>query len=110
MGMRPISAIVPCIFLLTACSQQDGHQHPQLKTGEQLYMRHCASCHRGAGGGAFLEGVPPVKDSSMTYRQMTDHIRGVGRAEGSRMPKFSTMSKAEAGLITLYVRSKLHKQ
>lgn len=46
----------------------------------------------------------------MTYRQMTDHIRRVGRAEGSCMSEFSTMSKPEAGLITLYARSRLHER
>ena len=105
--MRLVSVTALCAFLLVACSQEDDHGHPQLKTGKQLYMHHCASCHQGAGEGAFVQGVPPVRDTSMTYQQMVDHIRGHGRAEGSRMPEFATMSKAEAEAIAIYIRNKL---
>jgi mono/diheme cytochrome c family protein len=105
--MRPISPAVVCAVLLIACSQEDHHGHPQLKTGQQLYVHHCAPCHQVAGGGTFLQGVPPVKDTSMSYRQMTDHIRGADRADGSRMPEFSTMPRAEAGRIARYIRAGL---
>jgi len=105
--LRPISAIVVSALLLVACGQGDDHRHPMLKTGKQLYEHHCASCHRDAGEGTFVRGVPAVKDTSMTYRQMADHVRGHGRARDTRMPEFSTMSKAEAQAIAVYIRGKL---
>ncbi len=105
--MRLIFVTALGVFVLVACSRDDDHRHPQLKTGKQLYVHHCASCHQDAGDGAFVQGVPPLKDTSMTYRQMTDHIRGHGRADDSRMPEFSTMSQKEAEAIAVYIRNSL---
>lgn len=105
--MRLILVTALLALLAVACGGDDEHRHPQLKTGKQLYMHHCASCHQNAGGGAFMRGIPPVKDTSMTYREMTDHVRGRNRIEGSRMPAFATMPKAEAEAISIYIRNKL---
>lgn len=108
--MRPIHVAILSASLLAACGQPDDHEHPQLTTGRQLYLHHCAPCHRDEGTGSFPRGVPGLKDMSMTYRQMTDHIRGKGRAPASRMPEFSTMPKAEAEAIAVYIRSRLRSK
>ena len=105
--MRLISVTVLSALLLVACSRDDDHRHPQLTTGKQLYLHHCASCHQDTGDGTFMQGVPAVKDTLMTYRQMTDHIRGHGRDKDSRMPEFSTMSQREAEAIAVYIRNTL---
>lgn len=90
-----------------ACGGDDEHLHPHLKTGKQLYMHHCASCHQDVGDGAFLQGILPMKDTSMTYRKMTDHVRGRSRVEGSRMPAFATMPAAGTKAISIYLCNKL---
>jgi mono/diheme cytochrome c family protein len=93
--------------LAAACSGPDDHDHPDHTTGEQLYQLHCAGCHQGDGDGAFLKGVPPVRYTQMSYREMVDYIRGHGRSGDSRMPQFTTMSRNEAQTIAIYVRQKL---
>jgi len=105
--MRLIFVTALSVFVLVACSRDDDHRHPQLKTGRQLYQHHCASCHLDAGDRTFVKGIPAVKDTSMTYRQMTDHIRGHGRAGDSLMPEFSSMSQKEAEAIAIYIRNSL---
>ena len=92
---------------MTACDRVDHHDHPQLKTGEQFYDYHCASCHRGSGEGAIMEGVPAVKYTSMKIRDIVEHIRGHGRADDTRMPTFSDMSVYEAERIAVYIRLEL---
>ena len=94
--------------LWSGCAGPDDHDHPRLQTGEQLYLHHCGACHQGGGDGVFMRGVPPVRYTSLTYRQLVDHIRGYSRRQGSRMPVFSTMPKAEAEKIALYIRRKLN--
>lgn len=106
--MRLLPTVLCGATLLTACSGQDDHDHAQLKGGRQLYDYHCAPCHQISGEGAFLRGVPPVKFTTMTYQQLVDYIRGHGRAEGSQMPRFSTMPKAEAEAIAVYIRGQLN--
>ena len=106
--MRLSTVTLVCTGVLFACSRSDDHDHPQLKSGEQLYNHHCAACHQDSGAGAFLKGVPPVRYTTMTYRQMVHYIQGHGRAEDSRMPTFSAMPKHEAEAIAIYVRRQLN--
>lgn len=94
------------VILVSACGGSD-HEHTKSMTGEQLFEYHCAGCHQEAGEGAFLRGVPPVKYTKLTYKQLVDQIRGHNRREGSRMPKFETMQRAEAEKIAIYIRRKL---
>lgn len=90
--------------VLTACDQSDVHDHPELRTGEQLYNHYCAGCHQGSGDGAFLDGIPAVKYTPMKIRDIVDQIRGHRRTDDSSMPRFSAMSRHEAVRIAVYVR------
>ena len=101
-----VTALV-CAAALAACSGTDDHVHPQLVDGEQLYDFHCAGCHRGEGEGIFLLGVPPLKYTTLSYRELVSRIRGHAREPGSRMPRFTTMPKAEAEAIAIYLRRRL---
>ena len=105
--MRQALAGILCMLMLVGCEQADVHDHPQLKTGEQLYNHHCASCHQRSGDGAFLGGIPAVKYTPMKIHEIVDHIRGHGRAEDTRMPRFSDMSVHEAERIAVYIRTQL---
>lgn len=96
-----------CLAGLAACEDAAQHSHPGLVTGEQLYGAHCAGCHRDTGDGSFLKGVPPVRYTAMSYRQMVAYIQGHRRSDGSRMPEFVDMPRAEAEKIAIYVRRQL---
>ncbi|MCB1772563.1 MAG: cytochrome c [Gammaproteobacteria bacterium] len=104
-GLR-FPATVFAVFLLAGCGE-DGHDHPEISTGRELFEYHCGECHQETGEGAFLRGIPPVVYTTMTYRQLVAYIRGHGRAEDTRMPAYSSMPKAEAEKIAIYVRRKL---
>ena len=95
------------MLILMGCEQADVHRHPQLKTGEQLYNHHCAACHQRSGDGAFLDGIPAVTYTPMKIHEIVDHIRGHGRSDDSRMPRFSSMSTHEAERIAVYIRLEL---
>lgn len=105
--MRQVLTGIVCMLLITGCERADVHDHPQLKTGEQFYNHHCASCHMRSGDGAFLKGVPAVKYTSMKIREIVELIRGHARAEDTRMPVFSEMSEHEAERIAVYMRLEL---
>ena len=105
--MRQALTGVACVLILAGCDRADVHDHPQLKTGEQFYNHHCASCHKLSGDGAFLQGVPAVRYTSMKIREIVEHIRGHGRAGDARMPQFSDMSVHEAERIAVYIRTEL---
>jgi mono/diheme cytochrome c family protein len=106
--MRLFTVTLMCAGVLFACGRHDDHDHSQLKSGADLYNHHCAACHQGSGDGTFLKGVPPVRYTTMTYRQMVHYIQGHGRAGDSRMPTFSAMPKHEAEAIAIYVRRQLN--
>ncbi len=95
------------MLIVSACDQGGAHDHPQLKTGEQFYNHHCAACHQRSGEGAFLDGIPAVKYTTMRIGQIVDHIYGHGRIDDTQMPVFSEMSYHEAERIAVYVRLQL---
>lgn len=104
-----LSAIRLCLVLLGsglvgACGKDPAPPH--LKTGEQLYDHYCAECHQGSGDGTFLKGVPPLRYTSLTYRELAHLILGHNRPSDSSMPEFEiTQQQAEA--IAIHVRRKL---
>jgi len=105
--VRQVLAGIMGALILTGCDRVDVHDHPQLKTGEEFYDHHCASCHNRTGGGAFLDGIPAVKYTPMKISEIVDHIRGHGRDGASRMPQFSDMSVYEAERIAVFIRLEL---
>lgn len=90
--------------LVAACGEEPAP--PQAKTGDQLYNYHCAECHLGNGDGTFLKGVPPVRYTRLTYRELVSLILGHSRSNDSRMPDFE-ISKQQAEAIAIYVRRRL---
>ena len=95
---------IACLLVFSGCDQGGVHDHPRLKTGEQFYDLHCAACHQRSGEGAFLQGIPAVKYTTMKIDELVGHIRGHGRIEDTQMPVFSDMSIHEAERIAVYVR------
>ena len=87
--------------LLAACG---GPDPVGLERGEDLYRALCADCHRGAGDGNFLKGVPPIRYTSLDYRELVELIQGHGREQDSRMPVFADLPRAKAEAVAVYVR------
>ncbi len=95
----------PIITLaLTACnSGGDLHDHPNLKTGKQLFEFHCASCHSKDGHGQFLKAIPSNRDTKLSIQQIVTHIRKNKTGEKRTMPLFAKMGSDEARKIALYL-------
>ena len=104
-----MSAIRLCLILvgsglIGACGKEAAPPH--VTNGEQLYNYYCAECHRGRGDGTFLKGVPPVRYTSLTYRELVQLILGHNRPDDSRMPEFE-ISQQQAEAIAIYIRQEL---
>lgn len=89
-------------LILAGCSA-DEHDHPQLKTGKQLYDYHCAGCHREDGSGLFLKGVPANRDTDLSAWQIMHKVKE-GEEGDTRMPVFARMPEQEATRIALYLK------
>jgi len=88
-------------MVVTACSESgldDNHDHPELKTGKQLFDFHCSVCHGVSGKGKFIEGIPA---NALTKKNRMQIIQKIQSGDGtkSKMPVFKTMSKDEANRI-----------
>lgn len=97
-------ALMGVTALLSGCSDDDSHNHPELKTGKQLFEHHCAGCHHSAGNGNFLAGVPANKGTSLSNAQIVKFMRDTHR-ENSKMPAFEGMPDEEATKIAGYLKS-----
>lgn len=97
-------AFVSVAVFLSGCSSEDSHNHPELKTGKQLFEHHCASCHHSAGNGNFLAGVPANRGTSLSNAQIVEFMRDTHR-ENSKMPAFNGMPDEEATKIAGYLKS-----
>lgn len=93
--------IISWLLMLTGCGR-DVHDHPDLKTGQELFEYHCAECHQRSGQGNILLGVPANKGTELSVYQVSHKIRK--GAEKSKMPAFPNMSKEEAGKIAVYLK------
>lgn len=101
--MRALVVMLGCL-VLSACADDKPPTHT--RSGEELYNFYCAPCHKGSGDGVFLKGVPPVRHTELSYRQMVDRIKGYNKRKDSRMPAFDLTTK-QAESIALYVRRRL---
>lgn len=102
--MRRVLTTIACVLVVTGCDRGGPHDHPQLRTGEQLYNHHCAACHQRSGEGAFLQGIPAIQYTSLKIDEIVGHIRGHARIEDTQMPVFVDMSNYEAERIAVYLR------
>jgi quinoprotein glucose dehydrogenase len=68
--------------------------------GRDLYLRHCASCHRDD-----LTGAPPQFPSLVGIgdRRTPDEVNAIMWDGGGRMPSFSTLPPDTIGAIVRYV-------
>ena len=104
MGIQRLLTLLTTAALLQGCGE-DGPP-PELRTGAQLYNYYCAECHQGSGDGTFLKGVPPIRYTDRTYRELVEVIMGHNRPQKSRMPQFD-ISKQHAEAIAIHIRRKL---
>jgi len=104
---RALLPLVLGALALTGCGGPDEHDHPELTTGKQFYDRHCASCHKVTGEGAFLASVPAVTKTDLTAADLAARILGHGREGDEKMPSFASMPSAEAEAIATYVLGEL---
>lgn len=90
--------------MIAACGKESAP--PNVRTGEQLYGYYCAECHKGSGEATFLKGVPPLRTTALTYRELVSLILGHSRSDSSRMPEFE-ISRQQAEAIAIYIRRRL---
>lgn len=99
----PILLILTAVFFIIAGCDHDNHNHPELTTGEDFYLYHCANCHGDVGTGEFLQAVPANIVTTMSCEQLSWFIRSEHDAYPD-MPVFSAMSAQEARLIACHVK------
>jgi mono/diheme cytochrome c family protein len=89
--------------VLIACTpDRDNHDHPNLKTGEELYEHHCVECHGEDGTGKLVDRTPANILTSKNLQGIEDYIiSDTGR--GRKMPVFASMPRSEAKKIAAYL-------
>lgn len=92
---------------LVACRNPDLDDHPSLQRGEDLYRYYCAACHRDAGQGNFLKGVPSAAYASLDTERFVAVIQGHRRPPKTLMPLFIVMPRAKAEAIAGYLQKQL---
>jgi len=87
---------------LTACSNRDDHDHPNLKTGQDLFNHHCAECHGEDGTGKLADRTPA---NILTKKGRLDIIKYVTTDinPARQMPVFDTMPHHEATQIASHL-------
>ena len=113
------------VVLLAACAAAHGDAPPaavpaaasQAKTlGQQLYGRHCLSCHQADGGGV-PNMQPPIKGGTwvtgdprpLALFVMTGGFDSAARKDsdnGNVMPAFGQVSDADLAEILTFIRAK----
>ena len=83
---------------LSACSNRDSHDHPELKSGEALFNHHCAECHGKDGTGMLVDKTPANILTQKDAQGIVNYIRTQVR-EDRKMPLFNSMPAGEAALI-----------
>lgn len=91
------------VIVLVGCSKnRDNHDHPDLRTGEQLFDYHCAECHGDDGTGKLVDSTPANILTRRDVQGIVRYIRG-DAWQGRQMPVFATMPVAEANKIAAYL-------
>ena len=83
---------------LSACSNHDDHNHPNLKSGEALFNHHCAECHGEDGTGKLAYQTPANILTIKGHRGIVDYVT-TDINSNREMPVFSSMSYSEATQI-----------
>ena len=87
---------------MTACSNRDDHNHPELKTGEALFNHHCAECHGEDGTGKLADRTPANILTQKNHQGIIDYIVSDINPE-RKMPVFRNMPASEASLIASHL-------
>lgn len=107
-SLNVLRSIKLCVVLtilngLSACTNHDDHDHPNLKSGEALFNYHCEDCHGANGTGKLVSQTPANiltergRDGIINY--VTTHA-----SPQRKMPVFSTMPYSEATAIANHLR------
>lgn len=91
------------VLLLVAGCSADQHDHPELKSGQQLFEFHCAGCHQADGSGVFIKGVPANRDTDLSSLQIVHKLQS-GSEKKTKMPVFEKMPQQEASKIARYLK------
>jgi len=87
------------VIMLTACTSFDEHDHPDLKSGEDLFNHHCETCHGVDGSGKLVSGTPANILTERGRDAIVNYITSNVNPQ-REMPVFSAMPYAEAIAIT----------
>ena len=90
------------VSMLTACASYDDHDHPDLKSGEELYNHHCETCHGVDGSGKLVSGTPANILTQRGRDAIVNYITSNVNPQ-REMPVFNAMPYAEAIAITNYL-------
>jgi len=87
------------VCTLTACASFDDHDHPDLKSGEDLFNHHCETCHGVDGSGKLVSGTPANILTERGLDAIVNYITSNVNPQ-REMPVFSAMPYTEAIAIT----------
>jgi hypothetical protein len=87
------------VSMLTACTSFDDHDHPDLKSGEDLFNHHCETCHGVDGSGKLVSGTPANILTQRGRDGIVNYITSNVNPQ-REMPVFNAMPYAEAIAIT----------
>ena len=76
------------LILFSGCSR-DHHDHPALKSGQQLFDHHCAECHGKDGTGKIVNATPA---NILTRKNRSDIASFIisGAVHDRNMPVFKS--------------------
>jgi mono/diheme cytochrome c family protein len=98
----PVAGVMLAVALLACSPDRDNHDHPNLKTGEELFNYHCVECHGEDGTGKLVDRTPANILTGKDLRGIEDYIiSDTGR--GRKMPVFASMPGPEAKRIAAYL-------
>ena len=100
--LRVIALLMMIVFVLTACSHYDDHDHPDLKTGEAWFDYHCEDCHGVDGTGKLVTQTPANILTELGRDGIVDYVTTDVNPE-RKMPVFYTMPYAEASAIASHL-------
>jgi len=102
MCINGLLVFIFALLLLSACTNDDAHNHPNNISAKELYELHCAGCHKKLGQGKFLKGIPPNRYTQLTISEIVKKIK-TGEQHQSDMKVFNNMEQQEAKRIAIYL-------
>jgi len=98
----PVACALLAVAVLACSPDRDSHDHPNVKTGEELFNYHCAECHGADGTGKLVDRTPANILTGKDLGGIEDYIvSDTGR--NRKMPVFASMPRPEAKKIATYL-------